>query len=383
MIWQRLYTQLRMNRDLLPIVAAGSIDGVPMNNSTVKQKRGQKTNNIMTAPLSAPQLPPTPKSDCPYIHLMNPVCRGDRLVLFVRHCQSHANVASVFNPWRKWFMPPLCTIEGWIQPFRFGRMMQHRFDNFKRSFNIDITLSNKMYCSHLPRAIATCFGIARGMSMTTEEQDTIEKLCVRKPLMDKIEIQCTACMEEKRRFIEDWVSAPTANTATLESTKRFGRVLKKILNTKATFHEPKTSKCCPGQVCKHEPTGYDKFVQQMYRDFEQNQLTIVVCHGGVIRQILKREAPDVMHAWQNDNLESVMIRYPEDENEKRQVVMHWDQPRQRQFSDPNVSSNDPRWLDIMFKSDWIKGDQRRVLDKLLKGTYDLNDIEALSKSDTS
>lgn len=207
--------------------------------------------------------------------------------MFVRHGESHANVAPVGLNFisRKWLIPPLCTMKGWSQSYQFGQELQC----FLASRGM--RLCKTLRCTRLPRTMATAYGINAGLGLD-------------------LELRCVPFMEEQCRIIEYLYSGSTANTAIPADTRKYLTVLERMARSSLNIEDLRTLDLANGPRYQREKGNYQRFVETVIPELEPDTVNIVICHGGVIEDLLHQECPDEIGNWHGDNLESVLIEYP-------------------------------------------------------------------------
>lgn len=309
-----------------------------------------------------------------------PQSSEDRWVLYVRHCESHANVAPLDRNFvsRKWLIPPLCTMRGWTQSFTFGRVINQYVSDLNATLDIKLTLHNPLYCSRLPRAIATCYGIGIGMTMSRREQAAYGLTVLTPHDKDPVQIKCVECMEENRhllsRLLEDMYSGQsTANTTMVKDTLDFASIIRHMTRSDhISFNRNIGSNICmTSGRCQHDENSYNTFLQNSVRDkFTPGCVNVVVCHGGLIREIIDRECPGDATAWEGNNLESILLRYTPDVK-KATFVRHWSSPTP-------IKLDRKHWMRILFREPDSTLDQT-MLNRLIDGTYSSDEITDLAK----
>ena len=194
-------------------------------------------------------------------------------ILWIRHCESCANVVNHSKYKKRWFtdrkqgfeIPPNCTLIGLIQSYMFGYhvlpLLLKKYPQFK---NIDL------YCSVLKRTMITNKLIMHGLKKSKYKVKTskeVERLC-------NISERPTP-YERMKRIEFNNISVKKSNKQLKKVNKTYKKTGKKI----SKRIRKKTKQC--------GKTNLEKFSEEILPTFNNKSLNLIVAHGVILRRFLK------------------------------------------------------------------------------------------------
>ena len=208
-------------------------------------------------------------------------------VLWVRHCESCANVVIHSKYKKRWLTdrkqgfetPPNCTIIGLIQSFMFGYVLMPQLLKLCPQFKkIDY------YCSLLKRTMITNKLISDGLKQSGHKIKTsksIGRICNISERPTPYEKML------KKEF--NRVSLKTSNKFVRQVNKRYKRTGKKI-----TKRLVKKTKSC-------STNDHDIFMKESLPQLDPKNLNVIVSHGIILKKIFKLKGLN--------NVDAVLVQY--------------------------------------------------------------------------
>ena len=215
-------------------------------------------------------------------------------VLWVRHCESCANVVNFSKLKYRWLtdmkqgleVPPNCTIIGLIQSFMFGYILLPEFLKLYPQFKkVDY------YCSLLKRTMITNKLISHGLKKSGHKIKTsksIGRLC---NISEK-----TTPYEKMFNKEVNQVSLKASNKHVKEVNRKYKRTGKKI-----TKRFRKRTKNC-------KETNHDIFLEKTLFTLNPKSLNVIVCHGEIMKKIFKLKSIN--------NVDSIFVEYDKEKKSK-------------------------------------------------------------------
>jgi len=211
-------------------------------------------------------------------------------VLWVRHCQSCANVAmkGIPNPTAQMFRQPLCTKKGVHQSYLFGVELGSKIHHIMREINDKSSSNNTkisdihFYASYLPRAVETAKLISAGcrnkkdsrqinrMPFVSEHTRFYNKSPGSQNITDiyKSNCHCKA------------LNSIIPNGLSISLDHKYEDIMKETI-CKSSMNKHKTINKC---VITDTPNNYDNFKKYILPQLSNNKLNIIVSHGKYIRK---------------------------------------------------------------------------------------------------
>ena len=218
-------------------------------------------------------------------------------ILWVRHCESCANVVNFSKFKNRWLtdmkqgleIAPNCTIIGLIQSFMFGYILLPEFLKLYPQFKkIDY------YCSFLKRTMITNKLISHGLKKSGNKIKTsksIGRLCN---------------ITERRSFYEkvvrkefNRVSLKTSNKHVKEVNRKYKRTGKRI-----TKRIRKRTKNCI-------ENNHETFIEETLPLLDPKSLNVIVCHGEILKKIFGRK--------KLKNVDSILAEYDTEKNSYKEL----------------------------------------------------------------
>ena len=208
-------------------------------------------------------------------------------VLWVRHCESCANVVNFSKFKNRWLkdmkqgleIAPNCTIIGLIQSFMFGYTLLPEFLKiYPRFKKVDY------YCSLLKRTMITNKLISHGLKKSGHKIKTskdIGRLC---NITEKLTPYEKIFRKEVNR-----VPLKTSNKHVREVNRKYKRTGKKV-----TKRIKKRTKNCT-------ETNHNTFLEKTLSTLSSKSLNVVVCHGEIMKKIFKLKKVN--------NVDSILAEY--------------------------------------------------------------------------
>ena len=216
-------------------------------------------------------------------------------ILWVRHCESCANVVNFSKFKNRWLtdmkqgleIAPNCTIIGLIQSFMFGYILLPEFLKLYPQFKkIDY------YCSLLKRTMITNKLISHGLKKSGNKIKTsksIRRLC-------NITEKRTPYEKITKKEVNE-VSLKTSNKHVKEVNRKYKRTGKKI-----TKRIRKRTRNC-------HKTNHDVFLEKTLFTLNHESLNVIVCHGEIMKKIFKLKSIN--------NVDSIFVEYDKEKNSRK------------------------------------------------------------------
>jgi len=217
-------------------------------------------------------------------------------VLWIRHCESCANVVVHSKYKKRWItdtkqgfeIPPNCTLIGLIQSFMLGyKLIPELLKKYPQFKKLDF------YCSLLKRAMITNKFISHGLKKSKYKVKTskeIGRICNISERQSPYEIL--------RRIEFNKISLKTSNKHVKEVNKKYKRTGKKI----SKRIKKRTKKC--------NATNHDIFMKESLPLLDPKSLNIIISHGIILNKIFKLKL---------NNVDALLVEYDTDTNKYKKI----------------------------------------------------------------
>jgi len=202
----------------------------------------------------------------------------DKYVLWVRHCESCANVA--FNgkiDIMAKFRQPLCTEKGIHQAYTFGTKLQEYRYKIVDEYNLD---GVNFYSSYLPRAAETAKIISGGYikRKTKRKINRIPFVSEYVKFYNKKSGSQSMTTMYKSNCFANAINQFISIGLDINNEVFAPRVLKSTICNGAFIKDGYFDNC----VIESKPNDYDNFLSELLEHLPSNRLIIIVSHGGYI-----------------------------------------------------------------------------------------------------
>jgi len=226
----------------------------------------------------------------------------DRYVLWIRHCESCANVAfkgqiDIMSKFRQ----PLCTMKGVKQAHTFGEQLYKHTNNIVDKYDLK---GVSFYSSYLPRAVETVKLISSGYvkRKTKRKINRLPFISEHVRFYDKKSGSQSMTSIYKSNCYANTINKIIPQGLDINITNLMKNIMTSIL-CKDIGNSGDLDKC----TIKSSKNDYANFLQHVLPKLPSNRLIVIVSHGGYIKnEVLKSLIPN-----QSDlhNLESFLVKY--------------------------------------------------------------------------
>ena len=218
-------------------------------------------------------------------------------ILWIRHCESCANVIVHSKYKKRWFTDrkqgfeifPNCTIIGLIQSFMFGYILLPEFLKLYPQFKkIDY------YCTLLKRTMITNKLISHGLKKSKYKIKTSNKIGRLCNITER-----RSPYEKVMRKEFNRVSLKTSNKHVKEINRKYKRTGKRI-----TKRIRKRTKNCI-------ENNHKTFIEETVPLLDPKSLNVIVCHGEILKKIFGRK--------KLKNVDSILAEYDTEKNSYKEL----------------------------------------------------------------